>query len=582
MKSVFVAVASLALAARAIRPKSNPPNFLPVAPVARPSWRAPAALAGIAIVAIASQICFGAFGDISWMLTIGEAWLDGKTPYVDFIETNPPASLLIYMPAVAAARALGVRPEAAIVAEGLLTAVAMLAASAAILRRAGLLERLGPVSSSVALVALTILPGRTFDERDFFAVLLGFPSLAVAVARAERGRVNFAAAIAAGLGAGAMIAIKPPYALIAPALLPYLWARLGWRKLAAAAEVHAAAALLFGYAALVVWGFPAYLADVWPTVAAAYLPVRESVGELLANAGVVLVVALLALTPALAGLGVAEPLVAVPALAAIGATAAYFVQGKGWLYHLYPALALAALAVGAALETRARGTREIAVAAAISGLTYAGSVLLGLPAIPMAVGLALAARFLVPGFGGVDAPARLPVLAVGALIGAGCGLFAASFPAPTRDFVRALRSFGPHPRIAAISEGLGAGFPLTRNVDGVWVQRTQGLLMTAGARYLIATHPGDAALAARLAPIIARDRDMVAEDIASNRPDAILIGRIGTGFARWALEDSVLKAALRDYRPLATNSGADWPYELYARANRIGLRPTLTEHAAAR
>src|SRR5277367_163807 len=78
------------------------------APASRRWWSTVAAFAGITTLAILSQIYFGAFGDISWMLTIGEAWFDGKTPYVDFIETNPPASLLLYMPAVAAGRWLEV------------------------------------------------------------------------------------------------------------------------------------------------------------------------------------------------------------------------------------------------------------------------------------------------------------------------------------------------------------------------------------------------------------------------------------------------------------------------------------------
>ena len=68
-----------------------------------------------------------------------------------------------------------------------------------------------------------------------------------------------------------------------------------------------------------------------------------------------------------------------------------------------------------------------------------------------------------------------------------------------------------------------SAFPLVRDVDGVWVQRTQGMLMSSGARRLLDQNPGDTNLAQRLAPIIAHDRDLIAQDIVTNRPDALLV-----------------------------------------------------------
>jgi hypothetical protein len=49
--------------------------------------------------------------DVSWLITLCEKTLDGQTPYVDFIESNPPAAIFIYMPGVVAGRLIGVRPE---------------------------------------------------------------------------------------------------------------------------------------------------------------------------------------------------------------------------------------------------------------------------------------------------------------------------------------------------------------------------------------------------------------------------------------------------------------------------------------
>jgi hypothetical protein len=49
--------------------------------------------------------------DVAWLLTVGEKVLDGQRLYVDVIETNPPASVLVYVPAIALGRLLGIAPE---------------------------------------------------------------------------------------------------------------------------------------------------------------------------------------------------------------------------------------------------------------------------------------------------------------------------------------------------------------------------------------------------------------------------------------------------------------------------------------
>jgi hypothetical protein len=101
----------------------------PPAALAQTQTRAPAgvrlsALAPlfvIAVVAIGLQCRFGLLGDVSWLITVDEKWLDGATPYRAVIEINPPASLMLYWPAVALARVLGVAPEFTVAAFGFST-----------------------------------------------------------------------------------------------------------------------------------------------------------------------------------------------------------------------------------------------------------------------------------------------------------------------------------------------------------------------------------------------------------------------------------------------------------------------------
>ncbi len=83
-------------------------------------------------------------------------------------------------------------------------------------------------------------------------------------------------ALLAGVGAGLMVAIKPPYALVAIALAPYLVQRIGVLALIGAVEFYAPAAVGLAYVALVASAFPHYVADILPLGLAVYAPIRES------------------------------------------------------------------------------------------------------------------------------------------------------------------------------------------------------------------------------------------------------------------------------------------------------------------
>jgi hypothetical protein len=549
-------------------------------PVRRPPVAIGLSLA-IGLVAIALQVRYGLLGDVSWLITADEKWLDGQIPYRDFIEINPPASLLLYWPAVALARLVGVWPEFAVAAFGFLSIAGSLALSAAILRRAGLIGRVGPLGLGIALVALAILPGQSFDERDQLAAVYGMPFLAIAAARAARARVDWRMALLAGVGAGVMAAIKPPYALVAIALTPYLARRIGVAGLLHAVEFYAAAAVGLAYAALVALAFPHYVADILPLGLAVYAPLRESLPALLSEPGVLVTLVLGAALVQIAGRDIGEPLVAAPALGALGALAAYLVQGKGWLYQAYPALALMTVAAGLALDLRPQSPRRMATGA-LTGLAAAiALVWLDRWPLPIAFAAAAAASALLAAIERFERAGRarnrkspLAEMGVAAAIGVACGLFAID-GVRTPVLARALASLGPHPTVLTISESLAFGHPMVRRVGGVWVQRVPSLWITSAVRRLIDEHPGDEALAARLRPYIDSDRDRLVEDIRRNRPDAILVGRLDTRFHQWAWSDPAITAARADYQLFAAEPGHAFPAELYVRKDLIGLRASL-------
>jgi hypothetical protein len=532
----------------------------------------------IAVAAILLQWRFGLLGDVSWLITVDDKWLNGATPYRDIIEINPPASLMLYWPAVALARELGVRPEFTVAVFGFLSIALSLALAAAILNRAGLLQRLGPLAAPIAVLVFAVLPGQSFDERDHLAALYGLPFLALAAARAARAPVDMRLALLAGLAAGLMAVIKPPYALVAIVLLPYLARRVGVGVLLKSVEYYAAAALGLAYVALTPIAFPTYVADILPLGLAVYAPIREPLAALLAAPGPLCVFVLGAALLRLTREEVSEPLVAVPALAAVGALGAYLVQGKGWLYQAYPAIAFMALAAGLALALKPQSSRRIA-AGALAGLAAGLALLeLGRWPLPLAFVAAGAASAFCWRFERSEAA---PIAEMGAIatLGAACGLFAIN-GVETPAIARALAGLGPHPTVAAISESLAFGHPMVRRVGGIWVQSVPSLWITAAARRRIDEHPGDAALAQRMQAYIDADRDRLVADLRRGRPDALLVGRLDTRFHQWAWSDPEITAARADYRLYAVETDTGFPAELYVRADLLGLRPGLVEGAA--
>ncbi len=535
----------------------------------------PRALAFVAItlalglIALVTQAHFGLIGDVSWLITVDEKWLSGQVPYRDVIEINPPASLLLYWPQVRLAHALGLTPEFAVAASGFAAIGASLALSALILKRAGLSARAGPIAYGVALIALMVLPGEAFCERDHLAAVFALPSLAMAVARAERAPVDVSLAALAGIGAGMMAAIKPPYALVAFALLAYLARRNGWRAAIGATEYYVAGAVGLAYVAIVFWDFPYYTADVMKMGVDIYVPVRDSLGGLLVEAGALLVFTIAIPGAKVAGENLGKPWIAVPALAALGAFAAFVIQGKGWLYQAQPALMFLTIAAGFAIEARKPSRLETALGAMAMILAAIVVVAVHNLAPPLLVATAAAGwphRRLAPG----EMPDRARAIAVlsrhalAAAIGAACGLCVADRPlAPALE--TALARLGPHATVAGITEVLGFGHPLVRHAGATWVARVPSQWITSAARRLIDEHPGDAALAARMRPYLERDRKMLVEDILRERPDALLAGPLNTRLhaALWA--DPEIAAAITNYRLFATQDGPEFPAELWVR-----------------
>ncbi|HEY8579837.1 MAG TPA: hypothetical protein VIL72_08135, partial [Beijerinckiaceae bacterium] len=348
----------------------------------RPAGAAPSSAASLdriaaALAAAVACIALAAASpgtDVSWLLVVGERLLNGDRLYVDLLEVNPPASVLLYLPAVWLGRVTGLPAEAWTSLTTTAVCIGALWAAGRILRPAGLLARPG-LAALAASVAFLLLPGEAFAQREHIAVLLLAPGLALVMRRMAGGpAVGGLAACGVGLLSGLAICIKPQFglALLLPqaaaawrarSLLPMLQAE-NWTSLAVVAAYGAATA---------VWT-PAFWTDMLPLLTAAYRPLRLAPGD------TALLTARYA-APFLLYLAVRPQLLrqaAVPLLAALGFLVAAVEQGKGWPYHFLPAVALAAYVVlldGLTLIAGRRGGADALRAAAAGAVALAGVAL---------------------------------------------------------------------------------------------------------------------------------------------------------------------------------------------------------------
>jgi hypothetical protein len=294
-----------------------------------------------------------------------------------------------------------------------------------------------------------------------------------------------------------------------------------------AVENQATALIVLAYGAVLVWGFPDYSQNTLPLVLTLYVPLRYSLPLMLANPSVIMVV-LAALIGA--GLGIREyrsPVVAVISLAALGFTGALIIQGKGWPYHGYPAVALSLLVLCILLVRR---------------LT----------------------KFL-DGRAGAAKPTADVMFGSGLLL---CIYALASFwllQEPSREYLVTVvsRMVPDHPKVFSIYGAPGLAFPLTRKLHGAplgrtpfqWISAYTDKMLTSGELDPTGKKVLDPALRRRIEDFARRDRAELADTIRSRHPDVIIVG--GNGEEQWALSYPEIAAALRPYYKAKTVGDAE-------------------------
>jgi len=489
------------------RDSTNVRHHLAVS-VAMPRWLP---MIAIIVVAVALRKFLLANVDVSWFITIAEKWLDGQRLYVDIVDVNPPVSMFLYVVPALLARLSGLPAEFTVDALVLLSAGLSVWLAARILLDTKLLApgQAWPVAA-LAAIALMIIPAQSFAEREHIALIAFLPALAVSAVRAKGGTPNWPMVIVAGLAAGITVIIKPQFAtaqlcmVVASALCVRSW------RVVFAVENWIAVGMLAAYAILILMAYPRFFTDELPPVIAGYIPIKEEFFSFIMHAALPLWAAILLLIRQSKGRAMFAPPFCVLLAASVGFCISYVVQQKGWPYQSYPMLALALLALALAFVDRDPADSQSGQSSRfVAGLTAA---------------LMAAVTF-----------------------------FWLNIAVDRTAVAAAIREINPHPTMLALSADISIGHPIVRQAGGIWVGRACALWLTLGVETRRSTETLDPQTDARLKAYEESDRSMLTEDIASHRPDVILVQIMkDIDWLAWARSDPALAEQLQSYRPYKT------------------------------
>lgn len=466
------------------------------------------ALAALALGCLLHPPTVAGNDNITWLITVCEHMLDGQKLYLDILEANPPASVWMYLPAVALARVLHLRPESLITFQFLALTAFSLFLTAKLLRRAKLLPESMVPLGMLATAILVLLPTTTFGEREHADVLLLLPLFAALSLRLQGQLPTNAEALLCGVMAGLALAIKPYFVLqILGALAVALYLTREWR-LIFARENWVAGGVAGLYLAAVLLFAPDFINSALTDVALSYVPIREPLMDLILSQESMIWATSLGLLLVLATWrGLSKPALLLIA-ASCGGFIAFLGQGKNWPYQALPMelFTLLALSLELVNERPWRPMHRL-----VTGL---GLVLL------MAMNL--------NNFKEHDA---------------------------YRDLRAAVQKLQPHPSMITIAFDISIGHPLVRQVEGTWVGRVCSMWRWRGAKRRLRDELLPPETIEKLEDIAARDQTMLTEDIVAGKPDIVLVATEGFDFNGWISQTPDLKNALAPYQLRGTVNG---------------------------
>lgn len=476
---------------------------------ARTKWPWPIVLSLIVLaIAVPWQTRWGVIPDTSWIITLCERMLAGDRLYVDLIETNPPFTLWLYMPAVYLANLLGVAPEYVVHAYSYAVCVIGLGFACFVARRARFPENASLYTLLPMFLALLVLfPGNSFSERENLGIALLLPLLVLMAWRASNdapSEPGWRLAALAGLSGSVMVLVKPYYAImiVAPALY-VAWRRRNIRSLFAI-EYWLVGIACLTYLAMVLWFHPEFMRDIYPNLADTYIRYKRYMPMITLYGGTYLI-SLCALL--LVRGGRPSPLTMVLAIASLAGVVPLIYQGKGWPYHAYPAVVLILMAIlcraiGRPTEATRPGVVQKALLAAVFAATW----------LPFSI---------------------------------------TQKPGP--DLVATIRAAVDRPTVGMIGMGIESGHPLTRMIDGRWISAycsdwLGGFAAVFAYQQRAESNTVDAT---RLETLERNYLDAKIRELEAAKPDLMIVQKSDTFWVPHVMQRADFADFMNDYRLLA-------------------------------
>jgi hypothetical protein len=298
--------------------------------------------------------------DVAWYLYAGARILDGARLGADIIEVNAPLIIVLSMGIEGLARLIGI--SAITLLPWLITAL-----SCTSIGVCAWLAR--PWNANVRqwfLVGLAFVllidVGGMMGQREHLLVILVMPYVCLLVREADGRPMRPSAAAVVGIVAAVGFGLKPFFLPAWVALEAYMVVRRGVRALCRAQFVAMLAAFVLYALGILVWT-PDYLVFAAESLSLyrAYQPYGDVPVILSSSFGFVLLAVAFA---CFSGRSVARSLIDAGAILGIMLSFAVFLQGKGWHYQWYPAVALATILFAVAAGALAARSRFITAAGA--------------------------------------------------------------------------------------------------------------------------------------------------------------------------------------------------------------------------
>ncbi|MGH1404490.1 MAG: hypothetical protein ACRBDL_09620 [Alphaproteobacteria bacterium] len=159
-------------------------------------------------------------GNISWLLTSAQRMIEGQSLAGHIYETNPPLSIMLYIPHVLIAKLLNTSPVDIVFATTFFFVLVSTSVTALILRYITNIENtIKPVIIAVYLISITIATTLSFSEREHYIIMMMLPFILCQFAINNKQHIPNALLIPVFIIGSIGILIKPHYGIVPTVLM---------------------------------------------------------------------------------------------------------------------------------------------------------------------------------------------------------------------------------------------------------------------------------------------------------------------------------------------------------------------------